>query len=45
MVLVSHMISQHHVIKESYDFIGKNPLRQVIILLSLMVIGILVVET
>ena len=45
MFLVYHVILQGYVIKESCDFMGRNPSRQVIILPSLVAIDTLVVET
>ena len=38
MILVCHKTSQNHVIKESWDFIGRSPLRQVTIMPSLIAI-------
>ena len=38
MILVCHKTSQNHVIKESCDFIGRSPLRQVTIMPSLIAI-------
>ena len=39
MLLVCHVISQDHAIKESSDFTGRNPSRQAIVLPSLVAIG------
>ena len=36
MVLVCHVISQHHVIKRSYDFMGRNPSKLLTILQRLL---------
>ena len=44
MILVCHVILQDHVIKGSYDFIGRSPLRLVKILPGLVAIGTLIVE-
>ena len=43
MVLVCHIISQNHLIKVSYDFMGRSPSRQVSILQKLVAIITLVV--
>ena len=44
MVLVCHMTSQDHVIKESCDFMGESPLRSVTNLSILVAISTVVVE-
>ena len=44
MVLVYHMILQNKMLKGSFDFMGRNPSRQVTILPNLVTIGTLVVE-
>ena len=44
MFLVSHVITQYHVIKGSYDFMGGIPSWKVTILASLVAISIAVEE-
>ena len=44
IVLVCSMISQDHLIKDSFDFVCENHSKQVIILLSLLSIGNAAVE-
>ena len=39
IILVCHVISQNHVIKGSFNFVGTSPLREVIILPSLVATG------
>ena len=43
MVLVSHVISQDHVVKGSCDFMGRSPSKKVTFLPSFVVTGTLVV--
>ena len=44
MILVCLLFSQDHVVKESCDFMGRSPLREITISLSLVAIDTAVVE-
>ena len=44
MILGCHVVSQGHVIKRSFDFIGMSPSRYITILPSLVAMGTVVVE-